>query len=222
MVNAVPSAANDEDPDIVQRLALATVKSKHPTAEAALYEARDILSVLSPHNSNDTETLGLWGSIHKRLWTVKQNPGDLDEAVRAYRRGFYLRNDYYNGINLAYLLNIRAANHLDQAEAIADYIQARRMRREVLALCEDWLKINAEPVDLDIQSPVNIEYRRSRYWVLATMAEAYLGLDEETKSQELLKQAVEIAPEGWMAESTKEQMKNLHLLLKPSPLMRLK
>ncbi len=33
----------------------------------------------------------------------------LDTAITAYQRGFYIRNDYYNGINFAFLLNVRAA-----------------------------------------------------------------------------------------------------------------
>jgi tetratricopeptide (TPR) repeat protein len=210
-----------EDPYILQRLALATLKSKQPSPEAALKEARDLLTLLSPHNSNDTETLGLWGSVHKHLWEVTKNPADLDKAVRAYGRGFYLRNDYYNGINVAYLLNVRAANHTDPAEAIADYVQARRVRKDVLGLCEEWLKSNPVPTDLDVNSQASKEDRRSRYWALATMAEAYLGLGDETKSQELFKEAVAIAPEPWMVGSTEEQMKNLKPLLSPSPLAQL-
>jgi len=211
-----------EDPYVLHRLALVTVKSKHPTPTDALNEGRDLLVSLNPHNSHDTETLGPWGSIHKHLWEETKNPGDLDEAVRAYRRGFYLRNDYYNGINVAYLLNIRAVNHLDPAEAIADYVQARRVRQEVLALCEDWLTNNSPANEPDAKSPAHLEYRRSRYWVLATMAEAYLGLDEEEKSKELLHQALPIAPEQWMIDSTLEQMKKLRPLLTPSPLLHLK
>ena len=63
-----------------------------------------------------------------------------DEAVRSYERGFYLRNDYYNGINLAYLLNVRSANTATPAEAIADFVQAQRVRREVIEICQELLK----------------------------------------------------------------------------------
>jgi hypothetical protein len=73
----------------------------------------------------------------------------LDEAIRAVKRGFYLRNDYYNGINLGFLLNQRAAAQPDPAEAIADFVQARRVRREVLAICERWLETNPEPGGTD-------------------------------------------------------------------------
>ena len=109
----------------------------------AFKDAQQLLLLLEPETSNDPETLGLWGAIHKGLWATTKELGFLDVAVRAYERGFYLRNDYYNGINFAYLLNERAAVSTDQGEAIADFVQARRVRREVIAICEQWLRVNA-------------------------------------------------------------------------------
>ena len=55
-----------EDPYIIQRLALVTYKSKQPSPKEALEEARSLLATLNPATSNDTETLGLWGAVHKR------------------------------------------------------------------------------------------------------------------------------------------------------------
>src|SRR5262249_36916759 len=136
MMKADLPAGRPEDSYILQRLALLTYKSKYPTEEAALLEAHDLLALLQPETSNDTETLGLWGAVHKRLWQLKRDVAQLDEAVRGYERGFYLRNDYYNGINFAYLLNVRAAEATDPAEAIADFVQARRVRKEVLSIVE--------------------------------------------------------------------------------------
>ena len=66
----------------------------------------------------------------------------LDQAIRGYERGFYLRNDYYNGINYAFLLNVRAVHGADFAESIADFVQARRVRLEVITICEQWLAEN--------------------------------------------------------------------------------
>jgi tetratricopeptide (TPR) repeat protein len=215
------ATAKQEDPDILRRLARATYMSKHPSEEAALKDARDLLAPLSPHTSNDTETLGAWGSVHKRLWALNNDPADLDEAVRAYRRGFYLRNDYYNGINVAYLLNIRAANAASLADAITDFVQARRIRREVLAICDEWLAAHPAPDNADKNEEANKDYQSSKYWVLATMAEAYLGLGDEDKSQQKLQEALALAPESWKAASTNEQMKKLKPLLDRSPLIRI-
>jgi tetratricopeptide (TPR) repeat protein len=217
-----PTMEKQEDPYIIQRLALITYKSKFPNEEAALREAHDLLAPLNPETSNDTETLGLWGSVHKRLWDLTKDWGLLDEAIRGYERGFYLRNDYYNGINLAYLLNCRAAEAADPAEAVADFIQARRVRKEVLAICEQWLMANPIP-DAQSASPAAVKQEQSnRYWVLATIGEAYLGLGDEKQSQEWLDKAFAVAPEEWMEKSTREQLAKLKLLLDKSPLKYIK
>ena len=96
------------DSYVVQKLALATYKSKIPTTVDALKEAEQILLTLRPESSTDTETLGLFGSVQKRLWEETKDPLHMDKAIWALEKGFYVKNDYYNGINLAYMLNVRA------------------------------------------------------------------------------------------------------------------
>jgi tetratricopeptide (TPR) repeat protein len=194
-----------EPPYIIQRLALVTYKSKQPTPQGALEEARALLRTLDPDTSNDTETLGLWGAVHKRLWELTDGREYLDDAVRGYERGFYLRNDYYNGINLAYLLNVRASVSPTPAEAVADFVQAGRVRREVLSICETAL----QRADLSAAD---------KYWVLATMAEAYLGVGDEARAEEKFQEAVGVATAVWMRESTEEQMTKLRGLLADPPL----
>ena len=208
---------NPEDPDVLQRLALATYKSKYPTPEGALKAARDLLKLLEPQTTNDTETLGLWGSVHKRLWELTKESSYLDEAVRAYERGFYLRNDYYNGINYAYLLNERAAHPIGFAEAVADFVQARRVRKEVTSICNEWLRSNAPTAPL----PPGSKFPEKRYWVLATLAEAQIGLEEEAMGQRRLEEAFAAAPEEWMKQTTQEQVEKLKALLANSPLKKL-
>lgn len=204
-----PVIERPEDPYIIQRLALLTYKSQYPTAEAALQEARELLAVLNPTTSNDTETLGLWGAVHKRLWDTTQDPTALDEAVRSYERGFYLRNDYYNGINFAYLLNVRCAHTAAPAEAIADFVQAQRVRREVIEICQGLLQ--SEKLSLD-----------AKYWVQATWAEAYFGIDDDEQGQQKLAEALAMPVAQWMKKSTQEQLEKLRPLLADSPLKHLK
>jgi len=208
---------NPEDPDVLQRLALATYKSKYPTPEEAFKAARDLLKLLEPQTTNDTETLGLWGSVHKRLWELTKENSYLDEAVRAYERGFYLRNDYYNGINYAYLLNERAAHPIGFAEAVADFVQARRVRKEVISICNKWLESNPPPTPL----PPGSKFPEKQYWVLATLAEAQIGLEDEALGQQRLEEAFAAAPEPWMKETTQEQLNKLKALLTASPLKKL-
>jgi len=213
--------AKPEDPYLLQRLALATYKSKYPGAGEALLEARELLSLLEPHTSNDTETLGLWGSVHKQLWALTKDRSHLDEAVRAYERGFYLRNDYYNGINFAFLLNVRAASAGDVAEAIADFVQARRVRKEVVEICERWLEANPEPKGSEAAEGALQKHQESKYWVLATLAEAYLGLGESGHGEQQRQGAFAVASADWMKETTQKQLDELRALLANSPLSRI-
>jgi tetratricopeptide (TPR) repeat protein len=204
-----------EDSDILQRLALATYKSKSPTELDALKEAHGLLMLLSPSDSNDPETLGLWGAVHKRLWDLTRERKYLDESIRAYERGFYLRNDYYNGINFAFLLNIRAAESTDTAEAIADFVRARRIREEVISICENWIKNNS--INKKEFNPIG-RTAGDAYWVLATLGEAYIGLGNESQAKETLDEAYANASESWMKESTENQLAKLQKLLDNSPL----
>ncbi|HYG82639.1 MAG TPA: tetratricopeptide repeat-containing protein [Pyrinomonadaceae bacterium] len=212
-----------EDPYVIQRLALATYKSKQPTPQAALEEARALLVTLSPATSNDTETLGLWGAVHKRLWELTGDRTQLDEAVRSYERGFYLRNDYYNGINLAYLLDVRSADackradaaatadaaRAERAEAVSCFVQAVRVRREVVSICGQVL------------AEEGLTGER-KYWALATMAEAYLGVGDEAAAQQKLREAFALTTAQWMKDSTQQQMDKLRELLAKSPLKYIK
>jgi tetratricopeptide (TPR) repeat protein len=209
-----------EDPYIVQRLALVTYKSKHPSAQVALEEARELLLTLKPRTSNDTETLGLWGAVHKRLWDLTQDRSHLDEATRGYERGFYLRNDYYNGINVAYLLNVRAAHAARPAEAIADFVQAERVRREVIDICLQWLESETPPVNEGLKKELREQkyLSEAKYWVMASLAEAYVGVGDEAEAQRWLSQAIEGVPAQWMKDSTQEQLRNLRNLITDSPL----
>src|SRR5581483_9826338 len=145
------------DPYVAQKLALATYRSRLPNPQQAMEDARGILADLKPEISTDTETLGLWGAVHKRMWDSTADRSNLDSAIFAYEKGFYLKNDYYNGINLAYLFDVRASVSQGQ-EAIADSVLARRARRRVISLCEALLNSGRELAD--------------EYWIRATIAEA--------------------------------------------------
>ncbi len=197
-----PKDIRAEDPYVIQQLALATYKSEQPTPRAALEEARGILSDLSPESSHDPETVGLWGAVHKRLYELTQDRTYLDAAIGAYERGFYLRNDYYNGINAAFLFNVRAA--LSQpADAIADFVLATRIRRQLIDICEGLLASGRKLED--------------EYWVRATLSEAWLGLGNAQKSQEALDRAAPLA-DAWKRQTTTEQLAKLKPLIEKSPL----
>ncbi|CAD5373485.1 conserved hypothetical protein [Rubrivivax sp. A210] len=180
---------------IVQQMALATYKSRLPTPKDALLEAKTMLETIAPATTNDPETLGLWGAVHKRLWELEGRDEDLSTSINAYSRGFYLKQDFYNGINFAVLLELRgllSAKAGEREEAIADKVLARRVREEVLGYLEPMLEDAAElPPD-------------KRYWVLASKWEICVALGRDAAAAEQAARALQ--PADWMIESTESQL----------------
>jgi len=191
-----------KDSFVLQQLALATYKSKQPTVIDSLQTAREILKELSPETSNNPETLGLWGAIHKRLWEECGHAECLAESISAYERGFFLKQDHYNGINLAYLLNLRAVQSLQSGnrdDAIADCVLAKRVRKEVIRYA----------------SPLadSLEDTNNRYWVIATLYEAAIGTGDNQAIAEWEVKAKAMNVPAWMQETRESQAEKLKQLL---------
>ena len=183
------------DPYLIQQRALATYKSEHPSGPESLHAARAVLEALQPDTSSDAETVGLWGAIHKRLWNATGDRAHLDKAIRSYSRGYFIKDDYYNGINYAFLLNVRAAKS-EGDDAVADRVLARRVRAEVLNLC-----------DTALQSPTLGD--DARFWINATKVEALYGMGRQAESEELRKT---LGPDGWQTKSLDDQLAALKAL----------
>ena len=194
------SELRPNDPFVTQQLVVATYKSKQPDAESALLDARNIMEKsLDPASTNDPETLGLWGAIHKRLWELSSRQDDLNAAVDGYERGFSLRRDWYNGINYAFLLDLRSVEWLkagNKDDAIADSVLARRVRSEVgrLALAP------AEDRDAD---------PKKRFWAVATLWEAALGRGDAAEMTRWGAEAEALVVPQWMQETRLEQGRKL-------------
>ena len=196
------------DPYLIQQQALVTYKSRQPDTVQALNDARTILQQhLPPDTTSDPETLGLWGAIHKRLWEEQGNMADLNTSVAAYERGFYLRRDYYTGINYAFLLDLRAAQQADPDEALADRVIARRVRQQVLHIVDATLDSLPRARSGQPSDP------HEAYWLGATRLEAMLGLGMLGEMEQEKNTLYETAPEPWMQGSTDEQLTKLRLLL---------
>lgn len=210
-------AVQGDNPDrfVVQQLALATYKARDRDPHARLSEAREVLRFLNPERSTDPETLGLWGAVHKRLSELPaagegERREALEAAIRAYGRGFLLRDDHYNGINYAFLLDVRAVSSAGD-EAIADRVGARRARERVLAITEAMLAAGIEAEDEKQQ-------KEQHYWVGVSGIEALFGLGRRAAAREALKALVQLLqPEGWMVQTTEEQLDKLARLLPEPP-----
>ena len=216
-----PSLNND--PYLIHRLALATYKSKKPDEIAALNDSLILLQQLDLDHTNDPETVTLAGAVEKKLYEIGQGVQHLSNAILLFQRGYYLLNNRYNGINLAYMLNCRAHSSLcsTKEEQIADMIYANHTRRRVLYICDnDWNEIikredreskgmedNEEMIK---QRSLNTE---KKFWICVNRAESYFGLGEFDKYEQAIEEAKAIAHEPWMMDSFEDQVVRLRRLL---------
>jgi hypothetical protein len=87
------------------------------------------------------------------------------------------------------------------------------VRRRVIEICE---KILATGVGIKGDKGETDEHEK--FWVQATLVEAYYGIGEKAKADELKAKAAAEAPEDWMAGSLNEQLEKLekHLAIQSS------
>lgn len=129
----------------IHQHALCTYKDLDLSSESKFDRALTILKQLGDlRTTNDQETLGLVGAIHKYKWEAYGQKHDLEQALAFYLRGYTLgvRSDYgYTASNAAFVLNLLA--NLDLAEkeqtglvpeSVATRQQeAKRIREEIIA-----------------------------------------------------------------------------------------
>ncbi|RSJ88511.1 TRAFs-binding domain-containing protein [Streptococcus cristatus] len=151
----------------IQQLALATYKSKVPNETRALMEALKIIQQLPLKKTLDTETLGIAGAIYKRLYRVNKNPDYLEDAINIYRKGYIVKQDYYNGENYANCLLLQLLHITDKEQIKYNQFEANKVYRELIDLITE----NADEDD---------------YWKYATLAVAYYYLECETLYKQYL------------------------------------
>jgi hypothetical protein len=216
-----PSLNND--PYLIHRLALATYKAKKPDQITALNDSLVLLHQLDLDHTNDPETVTLAGAVEKKLYEIGQGVQHLSNAILLFQRGYYLLNNRYNGINLAYMLNCRANSELcaTKEEQIADLIYANHTRRRVLYICDnDWREINRreerEVKDL-VENEEMLKQRsfnsERKFWICVNRAESYFGLGEFVKYEKAIDEARQMPHESWMMESFEDQVVRLRRLL---------
>jgi hypothetical protein len=225
--NAQEKKQCNQDPYLIHRLALATYKAKKPTVMDALHKSLELLALLDLDHTNDPKTVMLAGAIEKKLYEKNKKVEHLSSSILYYERSYYLLNNRYNGINLAYLYNCRADSTLDETEQekIADVIAAKRVRKRVLDICDrDWIELKkreekdllkgTKGIDEELLIKQANTNKEQRFWILANKAEACLGLgllEEYEKNKEV---AYALKPADWMIESFSTQVEALQKLLK--------
>jgi hypothetical protein len=194
---AEANALKPNDPYITQQWALQTYKAKQPSEISALMEAFRIISALDPDRSNDPETRGIAGAIHKRLYARMNDATLLDTAIRHYGRGYEIRRDYYNGENLATCFDLRAEIQTDANEEKYDRMSARKVRQDLI-----------EELTAAMTLPTYAE-RSDRHWVNATLSNSYYGIGDDQNGRAFeaqFRQLTEIQWEIETFEATKAQL----------------
>jgi MAP3K TRAFs-binding domain len=178
---------------VVSRQALCYHKAA-PDDLKALKKSLQILEELNPKSSNDIEVVGIAGGINKRLHQMTNDDKYLKESIWFYERGFQMKQDYFNGINAAFMLYILASELKSQDKEYkptklrADYITS-----EVLRLCEE------------LEEAEDFSNANDAIWILYTLGEVhhYLGnkdkqLEYEKKGDALAKKSKDsFAPDSY-------------------------
>jgi len=162
------------DPFFIQQLCLATYKSAKPEPIAANKEAYSILEQLNPLSSTDTETLGMAGAVHKNLYNLTGDKAWLEKSLRFYESGYYIVNDYYNGINTAFLYWKLASLGSNKEESLFHKMQAKQIAKNVVEICTT------------LRQQGSYTKRNDKEWITNTLAEAYYGMDDKTNFDQLV------------------------------------
>lgn len=163
----------DNLPFIISRMALCTYKSKQPNELEALLKGKLILDELKPATSQDVEVLGLSGAISKRLHEITGDAAYLENSIHAYEKGFLMKNDYYNGINAAFMLYKKAAKLKEKGEDWEDIkLKADYYRNSVMEICKA------------LEAQANFGESSDAVWVLYTLAESWHYKSNPVKAKE--------------------------------------
>ncbi|MDJ0554867.1 MAG: TRAFs-binding domain-containing protein [Microcoleaceae cyanobacterium MO_207.B10] len=150
-----------------QLLALALARG------GATQRANNLLLELVNSGKNDQETISLLARTHKDLWQQASSPEESTQqialAAQRYQQAYQMSGDYYPGINAATMTML-----------MGDDEQARAIAAEVQEKCLAKLPPVSQRSEYD-------------YWILATLGEAALILEENSEAEKWYNLAVELA-----------------------------
>jgi tetratricopeptide (TPR) repeat protein len=197
-----------------QQHALCTYKDPHladdkkfDQALRILNEADDLLT------SENQETWGLAGAIHKYRWEALGQLPDLEQSAVYYLRGYRLgpERDYgYTSINAAYVLDVLASQDAAFAQKAGGVSAVAEQRRSLAREIRQCLASVLPPLAI---RPGN-EFLATAWWFLVTVAEAFFGLENFNGASEWLNRAKMLAKaDDWEFESTTRQLANIARML---------
>lgn len=145
-----------------QQLAICVYKSNYPNMRDSLERAKGIITPLL-ENDNDPETMGISGSINKRLFLITNDDYYITCAIDNYQKNYVLQKNYYNGENLAICMEILGQKQGGQ-DLVMNLLYARKIRKEIYTNLKEMIKSS------------NGEIRD--FWVYATISAQALYFDQ--------------------------------------------
>ncbi|MDQ2919352.1 MAG: patatin-like phospholipase family protein [Verrucomicrobiota bacterium] len=153
------------------------------------------------------ETFGIAGAIYKRWWEADPQPQHLLTALELYEKGYLIGiepprekipDNGYTGINAAFMLDRVAQQEEISDRGLGAVISHRRARAEEIRrkIVE---KLSAQPAE------------KRDWWLLATLAEASLGLREYDDAKRWLAEAAQWKTQlqPWEYETAVKQFASL-------------
>lgn len=178
----------ENDSFYIQQEALCTYKSEKPDKICALTNALQVMVPIK--DQTDTETLGILGSINKRLWDETGSESYLDNAIELYKKGWTLHQDYYTGENYAHCLDQKAIR--EKVERLKNHkqVEAELVRTQIIDQVLQSLKEEDDPEELK--------------WKYATLANCYFGLEQVKEGQRYEELFYQQNPEEWEVDTYKK------------------
>ena len=128
-------------------------------------------------------------AIRKRLWQETNDLAQLDSAIIFYERGFNIRQDYYNGENLALCYEYRAATQKYLEEATFDRISAKKIRRVIIEFL------------IQIIDSSDFQERSDKKWIFATIANCSFALLDDVCGETYEEMFRKENPDQWEVET---------------------
>ena len=179
------------DPYLIKRLALTTYKGNE--SEEGLQEALNLLNKLNLNIENDTETYGLFGAIHKRLYQLTNNQEHLEQSISYYQKGYVMHDDYYNGINYAQMKQVQLSLETNTQEQNWLKTQIDRTRKDVMGMVNN--KLSAEGLK-----------KEDKGWLTLTKAEVMADMGDFDLIRELLSKPQESGLTDFQISSLEDQI----------------
>ncbi|NWB98029.1 DUF4071 domain-containing protein [Pseudomonas gingeri] len=167
----------------IQQQALCIYKSEQPSKEVSLLNALSVISSIYTYDeTNDPETLGLVGAIHKRLYGESKDIEVLRQSINAYKRGYTVSGNFYAGENFASCLELLSGETSNPDEAAYCRFLSRQTRGEIVVHLEKQLLVG-EGQDIK--------------WLYATLANCHYHLGDSAAGDSYEEKFFSLTPSEW-------------------------